>query len=196
MTSGRRSVVIAMLLVPQIALARHKPPPTYTISLPATPDFSPLSWLVGRWSGRIAGRGPRGTLQLSVNYALDKRVIIFRERSERQAGQATPPAKESWMGILIAPRARQPYTLDVYSSTGFVIRYEVRVTGPEIRFNFSGGPRTPSGWLFRRTIERTGVSRFTEVVQMAPPGRSFFNYYKAQFIRATSGQPSSPTASH
>ena len=174
---------------------KHKEPSTYTIPVPPRPDFSPLAWLVGNWTGQTTGISPRGELRLSASYALHKRIMIFRESISWQATKTAPATQESWMGILTEPHPRPPYILQTYSSTGFLTLYEVTADGPDIRFNFSGGLRPPSGWLFRRSIERTGDSGFVEAVQVAPPGRPFFDYYKARFTRALPSQPAPAAAS-
>jgi hypothetical protein len=189
MTMKRIGLVLLLLTLCPLAFGKHKEPSTYTIPLPPRPDFSPVDWLVGDWTGQTTGSSPRADLRLSVRYALERRVMVFREELSFQATKSVPAAKESWMGILSAPRSRPPYILHAYSSTGFLTRYEVTADGSDIRFNFSGGLHPPSGWLFRRLIERAGNSEFVETVQVAPPGRPFFNYYKAKFTRTLPSQP-------
>jgi hypothetical protein len=87
------------------------------------------------------------------------------------------------MGILGASPDGVGYILRTFSSTGFIARYRVMVEGPEIRFNPEGGEKPPPGWLFRRLIQRTGVGELSDDVQVAPPGKSFFDYYSAKLSR-------------
>ncbi len=195
MTGRPSRLVLALFLLPQLALARHKAPPTYAIPIPGPPNFSPLAWLVGRWRGQITGPGQRGQLRWTVQYGAGRRVIVLRERLSLQAARTAPATQRSWLGILMEPRARPPYVLRVFTSTGFLIRYTVMAEGPEIRFNFSGGDPAPAGWLFRRSIQRTGEAAFVETVQVAPPGHPFFDYYKAQFTRLPSSRPATAPSS-
>ena len=171
----------ALLAVP--VAAKDKPPVLYTIPLPPRPDFSPLDWLVGEWVGKTTGSGPAGDVRFSARYDLGKRFLILQGEVSLPASKSAPASQESWLGILGASPDGPGFTLRTFSSTGFIARYGVMVEGPEIRFNPEGGEKPPPGWLFRRLIQRTGVAEFTEDVQVAPPGKSFFDYYTAKLNR-------------
>lgn len=167
-------------------LAKEKPPVVYSIPIPAKPDFSALQWLVGDWTGKTAGHGAPGEVRLSATFDLEKHFMILRGEVSWAATKTAPAWKESWMGILSANRERAGFVLRVFTSTGFITRYQVTTDGPEIHFNPEGGEVPPPGWLFRRMIQRTGVGEFTETVQVAPPAKSFFEYYSAKLSRVGS----------
>src|SRR3989442_13606485 len=82
------------------APAKEKPPTTYSIPLPPRADFSSLEWLVGEWGGKTTGRRPQGEIHLSVEYALDKRFMIFREQVTLAPTKSASPARASWIGEL------------------------------------------------------------------------------------------------
>lgn len=183
-----RAVLIVLLCVasPIALAAKEKPPTTYSIPLPPKPDFSPVEWLVGEWIGKGPGRGPQVEIRLSVTFDLEKRFMTFREEISFPATKTAPASRESWRGILSGNPLGPGFVLRKFSSTGFITRYRVTVDGGEIHFNPEGGEEPPPGWLFRHVIQRLGDADFIETVQVAPPNRSFFNYYTAKFTKVPS----------
>jgi hypothetical protein len=176
-------LILLYLLSATSLSAKEKPPVTYRIPLPPKPDFSPLEWLLGEWTGKTTGRGPQGEIRLSITYDLDKRVMVLREQVSLPATATVSASEESWMGILSADRSGTGLVLRTYSSTGFITRHRVSVEEEQVSFNPEGGEQPPPGWLVRRTLERSGEAELIETVQMAPPNRSFFDYYTAKLTR-------------
>lgn len=176
-------LVILILFVPAVLAAKDKRAPTYSIPLPPKPDFSSVAWMVGDWTGQTVKHSPSGEMHLSVSYDLDRRVMVFRERVSLAATEETPATKESSIGILSPAPSGNSFLFQLYSSTGFISRYRVTVAGSEIDFTSEGGTQPLPGWLTRRIIQRSDVDGFTENVQLAPPQKSFFNYYTAAFTR-------------
>ena len=178
-------LVIFVLLGTGPALAKEKPPASYSIPLPPKPDYTSLQWLVGEWTGKTTNRGPQGEIRLSVEVALDGRFMILREELNFAATKASPATRESWLGILSANRSESGFHLRTFSSTGFITRHRVTVTGSEIHFYPEGGEQPPPGWLFRRSLQRSGETEIIETVETAPPDKSFFDYFTAKLTQAT-----------
>jgi len=173
---------------------KEKSSAVYKILSPPKPDFSQLGWLVGEWSGKMGTKEPTGDAHFSAAYDLDQRFMIFREELSFGATKNAPAYKDSWMGILSPRAGGKTWSLRIYTSHGLITHYEVTANGSEIRFNFEGGEAPPSGWLFRRLIERVSDTNFIDTVQVAPPDRPFFDYYTARFTRVANGSPSPPAA--
>ena len=188
----RPAILIALVfLAPAFLAAKDKQPSTYRIPLPPKPDFSSIEWMIGNWTGQMDKQSPPGEIHLSVSYDLDQRVMIFREKvSIAATGEIS--GKESSVGILSPAPSRDSFVLQVYSTTGFVSRYRVTVSGSEIDFTPDGGIQPLPGWLSRRIIQRGDVDGFTETVQLAPPLKPFFDYYTAGFTR--DAKPEAPKA--
>jgi hypothetical protein len=172
--------------------AKDKPPVQYKISIPTPPDFSALDWLRGQWTGKTGPNSPPGDVRLTVSPDLGNHFLVFRGEVSLAAALTVPATKESWMGILSAGPDATQFILRVFSSTGFITRYRLIAEGAEVRLNPEGGDAPPPGWLFRRTWARTGTDEFAETVQVAPPGKAFFDYYTAKFARVPSPQKTSP----
>jgi hypothetical protein len=177
-----------------VLAAKDKPPTQYQIPIPAAPDFTTLDWLLGKWTGKTLPPSAPGSLQLTVSSDLEKHFLVIHGEVSLDASGTVPATKWSWMGI-INPDGPQ-FILHEFSSTGFVTRYRLIFDGAEIRFNPEGGDALPPGWLFRKSWSRTATDEFTETVQAAPPGRSFFDYYTARFshvppppVKANSATP-------
>lgn len=182
-SSRARALLLALIcaLAGPTLRAKDKPPVQYQIPIPAAPDFSALDWLQGRWSGKTVPTSPAGDVQLTVSPDLEKHFLVLRGEVSLAATSTAPASKESWLGILSADGAG--FVLRVFSSTGFITRCRLSIDGAEIQLNPEGGDLPPPGWLFRRVWSRTGADEFTETVQAAPPGRSFFDYYTARLSR-------------
>jgi len=180
----RSAFLVLLAIISTVSLpAKEKPPVTYRIPLPSKPDFSPLEWLLGEWTGKTTGRGPQGEVRLSIAYDLDKRFLIFREQVSLPATATVAASEESWLGILSAERSGTSFVLRMYSNTGFITRHRVTIEEAQVSFNPEGGEQPPPGWLVRRTLERLGDAELVETVQMAPPNRPFFDYYTAKLTR-------------
>ena len=190
----------ALLLAANSATAgggqKDKAPATYSIPLPPRPDFSPFSWIIGDWAGYSttpqASKEAQGSVHLTLSYTLDKRFILVQEELSLPGGQSAPAQRESWMGFLSASPSGSGFVMRSFSSTGFITNYRVAVTDSELRFDPEGGPNPPPGWLFRRVITRLGPGYFGETVQVAPPGKEFFDYYMAKLTQVIEPKPNPP----
>lgn len=176
------------------APAKDKTPLTYRIPLPPRADFASLDWLIGEWTGKTGERSPQGEIRLTVSYDLDKRFLILREEVALAATPTVPATNESWLGILSPDPSGKGFLLRVFSNTGFITRYRVTVDQGNVSFNPEGGEDPPPGWLFRRTLQRFDVDELNETVQVAPPGKSFFDYYTAKLARVHSAESKPPSA--
>jgi hypothetical protein len=175
---------------------KDKAPATYSIPLPPRPDFSPFAWIIGDWAGFTttpqASKEVQGNVHLTLSYTLDKRFILVTEDVSLPAGQSVPAQHESWMGLVSTSPSGSGFVMRSFSSTGFMTEYHVTVTDTEVRFDPEGGPNPPPGWLFRRVITRLDPGYFGETVQVAPPGKEFFEYYTAKLTRVIQPKPNPP----
>jgi len=196
---------VVLLLGPGLLVAKEKHPATYSIALPPKPDFSPVDWMVGEWTGKMTGNGPQGEVHFSAAYDLNQRFMILREEVTFAATRTGVPAfKEDSMGVLSA-EPDSGFILRWFSTTGFITRYRLSVndagaassTPPwTISLNQEGGDNPPPGWLFRRLIWHPDPSQFTETVQVAPANKPFFDYYTAKLTRVLPLKVSTPSPGH
>jgi hypothetical protein len=171
--------------------AKEKPPVIHRIPLPPMPDYGALDWLVGEWTGKTSGSSPQGEVHLTISYDLQRRFMVLRERVQLAATANVPETNETWMGILSPDPSGVGFRLRVFSDTGFITRYRVTVEEANVFLNPEGGEEPPPGWLFRRTLKRTDTGELTETVQVAPPGKAFFDYYTAKLTRTATPLPAS-----
>jgi hypothetical protein len=188
-------IPVVLLLGPALLVANDKQQPPYRILLPPKPNFLPLDWMIGEWSGKMIGNGPQGEVHFSAEYDLNQRFMILREEVSFAATKTTQAFKENSMGVL-SGEPGSGFILRWFSTTGFITRYRLSVNGPEISWSQEGGDNPPPGGFFRRLIEHTNLnpSQFSETVQVAPPKRPFFDYYTARLTRVlpANTSPSSP----
>ncbi len=144
---------------------------------------------------------PSGKVGLTASYDLDDSYFILRENTVFAATKTAPATTELWMGIISACPSESDYVMRMYSSTGFMTRYNISVApdGSSIRFAPEGGDMVPSGWLFRRTLARAGEGLLDETVEVAPPGKDFFVQYTARLTKsppkASSSEPATEPSS-
>ncbi len=188
-----KSIVLVCLCVAACfpLAAQQKPSRAYSIPTPAEPNFSNVDWLIGEWAGKTVGKGPTGEVLLSASYELGRYFMVIREQVSLPATKGAPATHEGEMGILSASPSGKSFDLTLYSTHGFVTRYQVTATKGQIDFNPAGGPMPPSGWLFRWNIARSGNNQCSVRVDVAPPGQSFFNYYTALLSQVTRGTTTS-----
>jgi hypothetical protein len=179
-------LAIALLLGPGLLMPKEKEPGKYQIPLPPKPDFSPLDWMVGEWTGKTTGNGPQAEVHFSAAYDLNQRFMIFREEVSFAPTKAVLAFKEDSMGVL-SDEPGSGFILRCFSTTGFITRYRLSFkasdNGQEIFLNPEGGDNPPPGWLFRRLIRHPDPSQFIETVQVAPANHQFFDYYTAKLMR-------------
>lgn len=180
-----KSFLLAFLIIlmPGLLSASQKNPTIYTIPLPPKADFTSIEWLIGGWSGKTTGSKTTGDVHLSVAYALNQRFLQIRGDVSLPASKTAPASHESWAGMLSQGPTPGTLTLHLFTSTGFMTRYQVTVADNQVFFNPEGGPLPPQGWLFRWIFAQTGPDDCTQTVDVAPPGKSFFNYYSAKLSR-------------
>jgi hypothetical protein len=190
---------VLLLLGLGVLMAKDKQPPSYTIPLPPKPDFSPMDWIVGEWAGKMTGNGPQGEVHFSAKYDLNQRFMIIREEVSIAATKTVPAVKEDSLGIL-SGEPGSGLILRWFSTTGFITRYRVSVSGSEngveISLNPEGGDIPPPGCVFRRLIHHPNPSQFSETVQVAPANRPFFDYYTAELTRVLPPKASTTSPGH
>jgi len=198
--SSFRTTILVLLLAASAGFAasaqKEKAPATYTIPLPPKPDFSAFDWIIGDWAGYSttpqAAKEAQGSVHLILSYTLDKRFVLVKEEVSLPGSQTASGQHESWMGLVSARPSGSGFVMRSFSSTGFMSNYQVTVTDSEVRFDPEGGPNPPPGWLFRRVITRLGPGYFGETVQVAPPGKEFFDYYTAKLTQVILPKSSPP----
>jgi hypothetical protein len=190
---------VVLLLGLGLLMAKDKQSPSYTIQLPPKPDFSRLDWMVGEWAGKMTGNGAQGEVHFSAEYDLNQRFMILREKVTIAATKTVPALKEDSLGIL-SGEPGSGLILRWFSTTGFITRYRVSVSGSdngvEISLNPEGGDIPPAGFLFRRLIHHPNPSQFSETVQVAPANRPFFDYYTVELTRVLPPKASTASPGH
>jgi hypothetical protein len=99
----RIALILLCVLSPPWVMPKERPPITYTIPLPPKPDYSPLAWLMGEWSGKTTGPGSQGEIHLSVSLGLDGRFMIFHEEVLLGCPRCD---RRWWMDPCHSPRCR------------------------------------------------------------------------------------------
>ena len=152
----RRTLLPTMalvVLIPLAALAKD------------TDKLAPLSFLVGTWEASSAGTTASTTFERSLNGK-----IIVRHGSANYAATATTPAMKHEDLLVIYPLGDK-LRADYFDSEGYVVPYEVKVTGRNSAVltsdAISGAPRARITYK----IDKGGLSTNMEIAPAATPDK-------------------------
>jgi len=159
--------------------------PAGTVAQPPQADpFAPVAFLLGKWTGTIEGEPGQGTATREYTRALNDRFIRVTNKSEYPP-QARNPKGEVHHdeGFLSVDRTRKRIVLRQFHVEGFVNQY-VQETDGALVFVSEAIENIPAGFQARETYTRTDADHFTEVFELAEPGKAFAVYSRTAFTRA------------
>ena len=152
-----------------------------------TDRLSDVRFLVGRWKGTSDGQAGRGSVSRVYEPILNGRYIHERNTSDYPAQPANPKGEvhEHW-SVLSHDKIRQTVVLRQFHVEGFVNTYRLLPrSGTDKRLVFESEQidNLPADWKARETYEQISHDEFTEMFELALPGKPFEVYGKARLTR-------------
>ena len=153
----------------------------------AKPDWTPLKFLVGQWRGTGAGEPGLGKVERTYEVGVGGAFLVGNNRSVYPPQKANPKGEEHLDHTLIGfDKARQKFVMRQFHKEGFVNQYvlqEVAPDGKKLGWVTEAIENIAPGWRARETYLVKGADEFTEIFELAAPGKDFEVYTRNELKR-------------
>jgi hypothetical protein len=149
--------------------------------------WSPFMFFLGTWKG--TGKGEPGVSELEREYQLilGGKYIQVKHKSVYAPQEKNPKGEtHEDLGVFSFDRGRKQYIIRQFHVEGFVNQYRLEsVTddGKEMKFISEAIENIPAGWRARETYRILNANEFTEIFELAAPGKEFAIYSENHFKR-------------
>ncbi len=142
----------------------------------AAPDWGPVQFLVGRWTGVGSGEPGKGTGAFSFTPDLDRHVLVRKSFAEYPPAAGKPAYRHEDLTVVYRdPNSHQLRAL-YFDNEDHVIPYSVEARGERIVFSSEG---TRDVARYRLTYSPAGPDRVTLKFEIAPPGQDLTTYIES-----------------
>lgn len=172
-----RKIFLFLIVIPALAFAQTKTQEDV---------WTPLRFFLGAWTG--TGKGQAGVSQVEREYqfVLNGKFIQARNKSVYQPQEKNPKGEihEDW-GFFSFDRNRKQHVLRQFHVEGFVNQYKLEIAEDKktLIFISESIENIPSGWQARETYKIINDDEFSEVFEIAVPGKAFEIYTENNFER-------------
>jgi len=147
----------------------------------------PFRWFEGKWSGDSEGQPGKGKYERSYAIIFNKKFIEIKNTSTYPPSQQNAKGEvHEDKGFISYDRARKTFVLRQFHIEGFVNQYKlesISQDGKTIVFISEAIENIPAGFRAKETYRITGDNEFTEIFEIAEPGKEFEVYSKATLRR-------------
>lgn len=151
------------------------------------PDWTPLKILMGRWKGQGQGQPGHSSVERSYKLGVGGTFLVCDNRS------VYPPQKDNASGethvdhgLIGFDKARKKYVMRQFHVEGFVNQYvldEIAPDGKKLVWVTEAIENISPGWRARETYLIKNQNEFTEIFELAAPGKDFEVYTRNEFRR-------------
>lgn len=158
------------------------------VQTPSRPDnWGPLRHLVGKWEGTGNGQPGVSKVQREYRLVLNDKFLHVENRSVYDPQPKNPKGEihEDW-GMISFDKSRKQFVMRQFHVEGFVNQYANTSTsadGKTIVFTSESIENIPAGFRARETYKIIGPDEFSEVFEIAEPGKDFEVYSEGHFKR-------------
>lgn len=179
-----RTLLLFVLLLGSLSAASVQETPA------RKPDpWEPVRFLLGKWEGDVQGEPGVGKAVREYAFVLNHRFIEVRNQSTYPPQEKNPKGEvHEDRGMISHDRAAKKLVLCQFHVEGFVNHYILDSISPDSRtvvFVTAAIENIAPGWRGRETYTITGDDTFTELFEMAAPGKEFEKYSETHFRRTT-----------
>jgi len=174
--------LLGLLCAASLAVAEPSPPAK-------KPDpWEPVRFLLGRWAGDSEGEPGLGKSVREYAFVLNGKFIEVRNQSTYPPQEKNPKGEvHEDRSLLSYDRGAKKLVLCMFTVEGFVNHYvldSVSADGRTLVFTTVAIENIPAGFRARETYTRISDDEFTELFEIAEPGKEFGKYSGAHFKRA------------
>ena len=171
-------ILIAVLLLVSVGMAET---PT------RSDNWQPLRSLVGIWEGTGNGQPGVSKVQREYRFVLNGKFLHVQNKSTYEPQPKNPKGEvhEDW-GMMSFDKARKNFVFRQFHIEGFVNQFVMSNASPDgktIVFTSESIENIPAGFRARETYKILGPDEFTEVFEIAEPGRDFEVYSESHIKR-------------
>jgi hypothetical protein len=158
-----------MLLVPVFLWAGD------TVEEP--PAWTAMKFFIGAWEGKNTGMSGEGTGEREYEMILNDQFIYFKNRAVFEPQEKNPEGEihEDW-GFFSYDKTRETCVLRQFHGEGYINQYlmePINGTGDTLIFVTERIENIPEGWRARVSFIKTGDDSFSEIFELAAPGKEF-----------------------
>lgn len=157
-----------------------------TAQMPTRSDtWEPLRYLVGIWEGTGSGQPGVSKIQREYRLVLNDKFLHVQNKSTYDPQPKNPKGEvhQDW-GMMSFDKSRKKFVFRQFHVEGFVNQYVMTSTdGKTIVFTSESIENIPAGFRARETYKILGPDEFTEVFEIAEPGKDFEVYSEGHFKR-------------
>jgi hypothetical protein len=149
--------------------------------------WRPFEVFIGNWRGDSEGHPGIGKYERGYEVVLNKKFIEVKNKS------IYPPSKENPkgevhedLGFISYDKSRKTFVLRQFHIEGFVNQYKIESISPDnktIVFISESIENIPAGLRAKETYQIVNENQFTEIFELAEPGKDFEVYSKAVLKR-------------
>ena len=177
--SMRIRLIVATLLLLASVGAAQKPAPADT--------WEPFRSLVGIWEGTVNGQPGQSKVQREYRFVLNDKYIQVQNKSTYDPQPKNPKGEvhQDW-GMISFDKSRKTFVFRQFHVEGFVNQFVMTNPGADgktIVFTSESIENIPAGYRARETYKILGPDEFTEVFEIAEPGKEFEVYSEGHFRR-------------
>lgn len=176
MTTRIKLIVTILLLLASVGAAQTPG---------RTDTWEPLRNLVGIWEGTGSGQPGVSRIQREYRLVLNDKFLQVQNTSTYDPQPKNPKGEvhQDW-GMMSFDKSRKKFVFRQFHVEGFVNQYVMTSTDAKtIVFTSESIENIPAGFRARETYKTLGPDEFTEVFEIAEPGKEFELYSEAHFKR-------------
>ncbi len=152
------------------------------------PDpWEPVRFLLGKWEGDSESEPGKGKSVREYAFTLNNKFIEVRNQSTYPPQEKNPKGEiHEDRSLMSYDRAARKLVLRMFTVEGFVNHYVLdsfSADGRVIVFTTVAIENIPAGFRARETYTKVGDDEFTELFEIAEPGKDFEKYSGAHFHR-------------
>jgi hypothetical protein len=157
-----------------------------TAQTPRSSDtWQPLRSLVGIWEGTGSGQPGVSRIQREYRFVLNDKFLQVQNKSTYDPHPKNPKGEvhQDW-GMVSFDKSRKKFVFRQFHIEGFVNQYVMTSNDDKtIVFTSESIENIPAGFRARETYKILSPDEFTEVFEIAEPGKDFEVYSEGHFKR-------------
>ena len=172
------AITVALLVLPSFMSGQSKP---------HSDIWTPSMQLVGKWEGTGNGQPGFSKVQREYRLVLNDKFLHVQNSSVYDPQPKNPKGEihEDW-GMISFDKSRKRFVMRQFHVEGFVNQYvhtSTSADGKTIVVTSESIENIPAGFRARETYKLIGPDEFSEVFEIAEPGKEFEVYSEGHFKR-------------